>query len=241
MGREVKRVPLDFNWPIGEEWYGYINPYSSVACPVCEGDGYNQETSQISKSWHAFDDVRKRWSDNLTQDEVDALVASGRLKDLTHRFVSGQGWVPNDPPTHPTAAQVNAWSRTGIGHDSINMCICVEARARRLGVWGECPLCNGKGAIWFSPEIEAAAFAWRGIDPPPGDGWQLWETVSDGSPMSPVFATREELVDWMVSDGTRREAAEAFTLQGWAPSMVVIGGRLTSGVDAADAIREDAP
>jgi len=32
-----------------------------------------------------------------------------------------------------------------------------------------------------------------GYDPPTGEGWQLWETVSEGSPLTPVCATAEEL------------------------------------------------
>jgi hypothetical protein len=37
MGRELKRVALDFNWPIGEIWHGYLNPYSTRKreCPLC--------------------------------------------------------------------------------------------------------------------------------------------------------------------------------------------------------------
>ena len=33
-------------------------------------------------------------------------------------------------------------------------------------------------------------------EPPKGDGYQLWETVSEGGPVSPVFRTLEELSDW---------------------------------------------
>ena len=35
------------------------------------------------------------------------------------------------------------------------------------------------------------------VPPPEGDGWQLWEVVTEGSPISPVFATHGELVQWM--------------------------------------------
>ena len=61
---------------------------------------------------------------------------------------------------------------------------------------------------------------WNG-DPPEGDGWQLWQTVS-GGPISPVFATPEELIDWMCvpvkpvrragpwAQGWDREVAEHF-------------------------------
>jgi len=56
--------------------------------------------------------------------------------------------------------------------------------------------------------------------------FQIYETVSE---VSPVFATLEALVDWMVNDGGRdgrrsRAAAEAFAKGGWTPSLVVQAG-----------------
>lgn len=87
---------------------------------------------------------------------------------------------------------------------------------------------------------------WRG-QIPTGDGWQLWQTVSDG-PVSPVFATPEELIDWMSQpdtrprewwqdqspypkrpwgQGWRRETAEKFVRgTGWIPSLVVKDGNV---------------
>lgn len=78
-------------------------------------------------------------------------------------------------------------------------------------------------------------------DPPKGEGWQLWQTVSDG-PVTPVFETPEALIDYMNepvppakrpryapeaypkmpwAQGWRREVAEKFVRgAGWAPSMV---------------------
>lgn len=35
MGREVKRVALDFHWPIKKTWKGYLNPHYRK-CPDCE-------------------------------------------------------------------------------------------------------------------------------------------------------------------------------------------------------------
>ncbi len=61
--------------------------------------------------------------------------------------------------------------------------------------------------------------------------FQMYETVSEGSPCTPPFETKAELVDWLVekgeSHGTQyeqrytRSQAEAFVEQEWAPSMVV--------------------
>lgn len=39
------------------------------------------------------------------------------------------------------------------------------------------------------------------IDPPTGDGFQLWESTSEGSPISPVFVSAEGLALWMSQNG----------------------------------------
>lgn len=74
--------------------------------------------------------------------------------------------------------------------------------------------------------------------------FQLWETVSEGTPVSPPFATKEELADhlaehgdggWGASEkgGWGKEMAYKFVMgSGWAPSMVVMGGKVMSGVEA---------
>ena len=65
MGRELKRVPLDFSWPIGRIWHGYINPFykkHSRSCPHCEGYGESPEVRLLSKKWHGsapFDPAEK--------------------------------------------------------------------------------------------------------------------------------------------------------------------------------------
>ena len=51
--------------------------------------------------------------------------------------------------------------------------------------------------------------------------YQIYQTVSEGSPVSPKFVSLEQLVDWLVEQGTARSSAEAFAKGGWAPSMVV--------------------
>lgn len=205
MGRTLKRVPLDFAWPLGKVWGGYLNPWNEhmAQCSACSGTGLNAETKRINDEFYDFDRTGRRWVDNLTQDEVDALVAQGRLAEFTHHIELKKGWVPNDPPTHPTAEQVNAWSRgPGMGHDAINRWILVKARAKRLGVYGECPGCGGEGSIWSSEESRLAAEAWQEHEPPTGPGFQLWETTTEGSPKSPVFETLDELCAWCADNAT---------------------------------------
>lgn len=73
------------------------------------------------------------------------------------------------------------------------------------------------------------------FEPPDGDGWQLWETVSEGSPISPVFTDRDAFAAWLVeNERAHPKAAEAFIDYGWAPSMVARPGiGLFSGIQAA--------
>lgn len=248
MGREIKRVPVDFDWPLERIWAGYQNPYAGEcsSCETCGGSGHNAATKRIEDDWYDFARTGRRWCDKLEQPEVDALIAAGRLMDFTHRWIQGDGWKPIEPAPEVTAEQVNAWaSGPGFGHDTINRWICVESRAKRLGVYGSCDACDGQGEQWTSLAAKALAEAWEATEPPEGTGWQVWETVSEGSPVSPVFATAEELIDYLAEGGDSwnrkrnkpppsREACERFVRDiGWVPSMVTTRGRATVGIESA--------
>ena len=62
---------------------------------------------------------------------------------------------------------------------------------------------------------------------PSGKWWQLYENVSEGTPLSPAFETSDELVDWLSNhedywgDAWTREAAEHVVSNGYVPSMVI--------------------
>lgn len=71
-------------------------------------------------------------------------------------------------------------------------------------------------------------------EPPKGDGWQVWEDVSEGSPVSPVLADRDAVVAWLVEhEDCAPEAADAFIEQGWAPSFLGGPFGLFKGVQVA--------
>ena len=100
------------------------------------------------------------------------------------------------------AAQHGQGSPLG-GHDAINRMILVKARAKRLGVYGKCPHCKGRGEHKFTRKKKIRRLRnWKEFEPPRGKGWQLWETCSEGSPISPVFRTAEELADWCMVNAT---------------------------------------
>ena len=72
--------------------------------------------------------------------------------------------------------------------------------------------------------------------------FQLWETVSEGTPVSPPFATLDELAQHLAVNGDdwdrKRghggwgiERAQAFVKAGWAPSLAIIDGRVLHSKD----------
>jgi hypothetical protein len=94
--------------------------------------------------------------------------------------------------------------------------------------------CNWHGTPpdpkYYRPDWDATAATW----------WQVYETVGEGTPVTPPFATPEELVEYLVAHGDfwdqrrrrdgvtsmecgpwDRAAAESFVKRGWAPSMMV--------------------
>lgn len=53
--------------------------------------------------------------------------------------------------------------------------------------------------------------------------FQMYETVSEGTPVSPVFASKEDLADWLVkSEGYSRETADKFMETEWAPTFMIV-------------------
>lgn len=280
MGRELKRVALDFVWPLDKVWTGYINPHPCADnCPHCDGLGYSPRANELKDLWYGYvpfkpedrgskpflpshpaimDRARRngvfsvefesnrlanlfnaKWMNHLNADDVAALVEAGRLMDLTHVWTQGEGWKAKDPAVTPTAEQVNAWSISGMGHDSINQYIVGKARCAAEGVSDTCEHCAGSGEAPQPDEARALRDAWQQQEPPAGDGYQIWETVSEGSPISPVFATPEELARhmtttrWGADKGSSYETWLNFINgPGWAPSMIADSNGIRSGVDA---------
>lgn len=147
MGRQVKRVPLDFDWPVGETWGGYLDPYRqfSKTCPTCDGTGGNRVT-------------------------------------------------------------------------------------KIFGEWANCANCNGEGKVWKSRawKDRSDAFSEASMEPPAGEGWQLWETVTSGSALTPVFRHPGQLAGYLHNHdvwGSSKTSTTDWLLwltgPGWAPAFAV--------------------
>lgn len=78
------------------------------------------------------------------------------------------------------------------------------------------------------------------LEPPKGEGWQMWETVSEGSPISPVLETPELLAKWLAENkassfgksiATEEQWLAMIKGPGWAMSAVLDSKGFHSGVE----------
>ena len=239
MGRELKRVALDFHWPENKVWPGYLNPHyaKSRECAACGGNGTTFAYQRLG-------------------DLVSLLMLSGTdaLRGECHPWLRDtplyhtQGKTCGRDMAELTAGLAGRES-TFMGHDSCDKWSATKkiiAAAGLPGEWGICLACDGQGIIWDSPADQRAADDWEESGPPGGAGYQIWETVSEGSPVSPVFATPEELARhmagkaWGADGGSSYESWLNFIQgPGWALSAMLGRDRLRTGPDAALKKRED--
>lgn len=237
---KIRRVPLDFDWPLNQVWRGYVLPevLRLPACPDCRYDGHR--STGLSAAAYAIEETfyahstpepwrsHIAWHDKITQPEVDMLLRKGRLRTWgTDPDTGEDGWLA----LPRTAAEVNAEQHApGLGgHDASNRWALVTYRCKRLRIDMDCPACGGTTHVG-TPEQVAAKKAWKPSGPPKGRGWQVWEDISEGSPISPVFAIREDLVDWLTSPGSAEFYHRYPLTREQAEALVGAGGSVGSAV-----------
>ena len=173
----IKRVPLDFDWPVGYVWHGYVNPWPGpIGCEYCCETGLNDISLKLYRNF-------KRWAPRLTEDETaQALRAGISEKDLVQ--IRRRNWDDID--------------------DSLIRSYLTEIHAKSTEVWGFCQVCNGKRTVPNPNPAIQQLYAdvnlfeeWHPIEPPKGDGWQLWQIrETSGVPASVVYKLGVELARW---------------------------------------------
>jgi hypothetical protein len=345
MGREVRRVPLDFDWPINETWEGFLNPHYKghcFECPDCQGSGYSEFAKELKDLWygnlpfkpedngrtpyepshqliqalakrnidHCIESINKapnprdrfdfsgekaresfrrdygfdistdpeyatqlearrlanlyndKWCYHLSDEDVQALLDDDDLFDFTRRKLrevteddirthayylwieagcpEGDGvefweksveehdryWLPYSNGYRPTADEVNLYNITSIGGSSQSWAL-IKYRCKKAGKSHLCNRCEGSGHYWDSEENEKRYEEWEPTDPPTGEAYQIWETVSEGSPISPPFADPKDLAEYMAEhpwgadhDVTAEQWLKFILGPGWAPSLI---------------------
>ena len=232
MGREVKRVPMDFAHPIREIWPGYMNPHYR-ACPDCGGSGQTVAQTQL---------------DSL----VNLLMMAGEPSRGWHPYFYStpvpHGTEKPAPELREVTSGLAGREPSFMGHDAIDRWEATKKILRAAGLsedWGRCQACAGEG---IHPDSFAAYEAWESTEPPVGDGWQMWETTSEGSPISPVCDSPESLARWLADNEASAFGGETATAEQWlamiqcgyAPSMVVDNRGPRSSVAACEQEPSDA-
>lgn len=217
MGRTMKRVPMDFDWPIGEVWKGYLNPYHGCRCPYCydkdHGGSYGvtREARDYEKSWYGlysgeyipnpyhpeerYCPTKKPYT--MERWEYDFIVNDD--KRLRKQFF---GCEKKDVPPYEELRDWLLRNGESLRWDCIFLSIMTDEYCRRHGFESMCPHCKGSGKVWQTDELKRLHDEWERTEPPTGDGYQLWETTSEGSPKSPVFASFDELCEWCAVNAT---------------------------------------
>lgn len=190
MGRTLKRVSLDFDWPVHTTWEGYLNPHYKK-CQDCE----NGTTADAE------------WLEAI----VSLILLAGEPKPRAPGALHPHPYLThllNRPGRNPTPRMSEL--STGLagrapsvfGHDAIDRWTAQKKIIAAAGLpedWGICKTCKGDA---LDPAVKALHEAWEKFEPPTGEGFQLWETTSEGSPISPVFATLDALCEWAATNAT---------------------------------------
>jgi hypothetical protein len=186
MSRQLKRVPMDFDWPLNKVWDGFINPHYKK-CPDCK-EGSTTAGEMLAAIAHLImiaGDSAARGKLHPYLESVATRLFTSVSSDMTELSTGLAGRSPS-----------------GLGHDSCDRWSAVAKIKKAAGVsdeWGTCPTCKGRA---IDLGVLAAYEAWTPSEPPTGEGYQLWEDCSEGSPISPVFKSLDALCQWAATNAT---------------------------------------
>lgn len=259
MSREVRRVPLDFDAPLNKVWQGYITPdrLKPLPCTDCE-NGWTAACEWLRILCSRIQGLASDIGDQRAGKPAHPYLAQDMNPFTTRGKFDGRGWTelpalirPSDDIL-PLVAGLTGRDEEHLMHPvagdhSLGILLKIVAAAGLdPDTWGICTTCGGEATLEAYPGQRAEAEAWEWTQPPEGEGWQLWETVSEGSPISPPYATAEELARWMSSpayswgaiktdaDRPTYETALRFVMGGWAPTLAETpAGDVVSGVEWA--------
>lgn len=228
MGRICKRVPLDFSWPMKTLWIGYVNPYKSVDCPYC-GNGYSEKAQAIREEVypHLKGDYCRipnpyredmcynphSKEHNMTQDEVDYFMSKQHkvTMDQVNRVMASHfSDAEKITPEIFSKLSLILWDFPYALES-----LMIKYHSEKEGWDPACPHCNGKGILFLNEEIKRLHEEFKWVDPPTGEGYQIWEDTSEGSPITPVFKTAEELAEYCEREGVSWFGSSTASKEDW--------------------------
>jgi hypothetical protein len=223
MSREVRRVPVDFKHPIEHnphwEFQRTIPPYGHPASRM------HGPTERFVALCDDYPGTLASWEDDLRK--LKAKEGRDWTFDVEYYLTGFKGRDDTEPIVHPyylydDAGEIDMQVQL---RDADHLNELVVAKCER-----EKPNPDDYMPVFDVPEDEL--------------GWCLYQTVSEGTPVTPVFATAQELIEHLATVGQdwdqvpmRRASAEAIVSQGFTVgSMLMTGGVLYRSDMDADAI-----
>lgn len=209
MGRELKMVPMNFNWPKDKVWTGYLMP-----------DGYYRECPEKKC-------IRGETPGAVVLMDLCYVILSAAQTSVNTR--NGLDWIhpymeglPNNPGIRPTPDLADFIDklinnpdksvRHPLGVQAYDLYRALQKAAGVGDDWGVCQTCKGEAC---HPDDLEKREAWKETEPPEGPGFQLWETTTEGSPSSPVFKTLDELCEWCAPNASTFGTSNFVSKEKW--------------------------
>ena len=228
MSREVRRVPLDWKHPIvpNEHWREQQTWRKRRGGPK----------SRLHAEHERFHGLMSDYSGRLADWDRGGVELANRTGfewrfALEYHLTGFKGHGDDEVTTHPLCL---------FADDNTEVAITVINEDHLHGLLMAKHATEAPNPADYMPEFEGD---------PEAFGWCLYETVSEGTPVTPVFATAEELIDHLATVGQdwgqepmRRTSAEALVRSGFSlGTFVMAGGRLLDSVKDADVLAGAAP
>lgn len=224
MSREVRRVPLDYKHPTVHNLY-WEHQASSPYGRGRPASRLHGPTERFVGLMGDYPGSLADWQRDLA--EVRARTGHSWTFAVEYHLTGFQGHDDSEPVVHPYYDRADPDGEPVTVRDEDHLHALDVARLE-----DERPDPADYMPVFDIPEDDL--------------GWCLYETVSEGTPTTPVFTTADELIDHLATIGQdwdqvpmRRAAAESLVRSGWSlGSFVVAGGSLYDSAKDADLITE---
>lgn len=266
MGREIRRVPLDFAWPLNKRYEGFLNPHykpcpgEGVTCfSGCTAAGrwldalcrfiavlgedagcepYAAELRARGRTWphpylQEFPQAPHYPMPRAVEKELQKIEDDKeRMRAFyAHHVQNHPQLLPFTPDMVRFVMGLADGEECGLGGGAsykIRKSLLKAAHIRDEN-WDICKICGGDA---MDPVAKEAYESWEEVPPPEGPGWQLWETVSEGSPISPVFPDGAAFKAYLLAQGYSKKAADNFIKIGSCVSFATQDGKIYKDIES---------
>lgn len=223
MSREVRRVPLGWKHPVEHNLYWQEQKVHALSRGYYRKPTMHAEDERFIGLFSDYEGSSKRWLEsaqnlyNRTGWDWEFLVE--------YHLTGFKGQNDAEPVVHPFYLDGDAEEPIEVTNEKHLYQLAI------VKTMLENP--QPKDYMPLFPQDEADL------------GWALYETVSEGTPITPTFATADELIDHLSTVGTewggplRRGSAEAIVARGGTlGSVLVMGGQVLNSTEDADKIKK---